>query len=270
MGSDPDELGVSTSLDRHRDLSSGREAAVGARRLPGAQRRGADPPRISRQRSVQSLDALVATDPSAGLGSADADDHRRSLSGRENRDLGTHGRIEQRNITTSEALVGYSTWPGLAQVFELGRHVIIQKTGQERVEVVYGVTSLSSARATPGRVLDLVRGHWSIENKSHWVRDVTFDEDRSQVRCGSIPQVMVLLPQGLNALKQVAKQVGLDLRGAYLNLDGGFDSAHNRKCIFNAGLIPNIKENPRNRKTPKRGRKRFFNEAIHGSSPCRA
>jgi predicted transposase YbfD/YdcC len=107
-------------------------------------------------------------------------------------DIG-HGRIEQRNITTSEALVGYSTWPGLAQVFELGRHVIIQKTGQERVEVVYGVTSLSSERATPGRVLDLVRGHWSIENKSHWVRDVTFDEDRSQVRCGSIPQVMAAL-----------------------------------------------------------------------------
>ena len=74
---------------------------------------------------------------------------------------------------------------------------------------------------------------------------------------------MVLLPQSLHALKQVAKQVGLDLTGAYLNLDGGFDSAYNRKCIFNAGLIPNIKENPRNRKTPKRGRKRFFNEAIH-------
>jgi transposase len=55
----------------------------------------------------------------------------------------------------------------------------------------------------------------------------------------------------------------LDLRGAYVNLDGGFDSAHNRKCIFNAGLIPNIKENPRNRKPPKRGRKRFFNAVIH-------
>src|SRR5256884_7754886 len=74
---------------------------------------------------------------------------------------------------------------------------------------------------------------------------------------------MVLLPDGLKALKRVAKEVGLDLKGAYLNLDGGFDSAHNRKCIFNAGLIPNIKENPRNRKTPKRGRKRFFNEEIH-------
>jgi len=74
---------------------------------------------------------------------------------------------------------------------------------------------------------------------------------------------MVLLPQGLKALKQVAKQVGLVLTGAYLNLDGGFDSAHHRKCIFNAGMIPNIKENPSNRKTTKRGRKRFFDAAIH-------
>jgi predicted transposase YbfD/YdcC len=107
-------------------------------------------------------------------------------------DIG-HGRIEQRNMTTSAALVGYSDWPGLAQVFELGRHVIDQKTGQERVEVVYGVTSLSPQRATPTRLLELVRGQWQIENKSHWVRDVTFDEDRSQVRCGNIPQVMAAL-----------------------------------------------------------------------------
>jgi predicted transposase YbfD/YdcC len=107
-------------------------------------------------------------------------------------DLG-HGRIEQRNITTSEALVGYSDWPGLAQVFELGRHVMDQKTGKERVEVVYGVTSLSPQRATPTRLLELVRGQWQIENKSHWVRDVTFDEDRSQVRCGNLPQVMAAL-----------------------------------------------------------------------------
>ena len=74
---------------------------------------------------------------------------------------------------------------------------------------------------------------------------------------------MVLLPQGLQALKQVAKEIGVDLRGAYLNLDGGFDSARNRQMIFNAGMIPNIKENPRNRKTTKRGRKRLFNAAIH-------
>jgi hypothetical protein len=74
---------------------------------------------------------------------------------------------------------------------------------------------------------------------------------------------MVLFPDGLKALKKVAKEVGLDLRGAYVNLDAGFDSTYNRTCIFNAGMIPNIKENPRNRKHTKRGRKRLFNEAIY-------
>jgi transposase len=73
----------------------------------------------------------------------------------------------------------------------------------------------------------------------------------------------VLFPQGLKALKRVAKLTELTLDKAYLNLDGGFDSKYNRKAIFNAGMIPNIKENPRNRKTTKRGRKRLFNQAIH-------
>jgi hypothetical protein len=68
-------------------------------------------------------------------------------------------------------------------------------------------------------------------------------------------------------LKKVAKQIGLELRGAYFNLDGGFDSTRIRKCIFNAGMIPNIPENipenPRNHKHPKRGRKRLCTAAIH-------
>jgi hypothetical protein len=80
---------------------------------------------------------------------------------------------------------------------------------------------------------------------------------------------MVLLPEGLKALKEVAKEVGLDLRGAYLNLDGGCDSAHNRKCIFNAGMVPNIPENPRNRKGTKRGRKRIrISNALFATPPC--
>ena len=74
---------------------------------------------------------------------------------------------------------------------------------------------------------------------------------------------MGLWPQGLHALKPVAKEGGWDLRGAYRNLDGGFDAAHTRTCMFNAGLIPNSTENPRNRKPPKRGRQRLCNEAIH-------
>ena len=72
-----------------------------------------------------------------------------------------------------------------------------------------------------------------------------------------------LLPEGLKGLKRVAKLTGVVLAGAYLNLDGGFDAKTNRKAIFNAGMIPNIKENPRNRKAPKRGRKRWFNAVIH-------
>ena len=72
----------------------------------------------------------------------------------------------------------------------------------------------------------------------------------------------VLFPEGLKALKRVAKLTGLGLKGAYLNLDGGFDSTSNRKAIFNAGMMPNIKENPRNRKVPKRGCKRLVNQAI--------
>jgi hypothetical protein len=73
----------------------------------------------------------------------------------------------------------------------------------------------------------------------------------------------VLLPDGLKALKRVAKLTGLVLQGSYLNLDGGFDSRRNRKVIFNAGLIPKIHENSRNRQSPKRGRKRLFNKAVH-------
>jgi hypothetical protein len=78
----------------------------------------------------------------------------------------------------------------------------------------------------------------------------------------------VLLPDGLNALKRVVRLTGLEIEGAYLNLEGGFDSRHNRTAIFNAGLVPNVKENPRNRKAPKRGRKRLFDAAIHSLRLC--
>ena len=107
-------------------------------------------------------------------------------------DLG-HGRIEQRTLTASTALAGLSLWPGLAQVFQLERQVIRKKTGEERYEVVYGVSRLVAERTTPSQLLALVRGQWQIEHRSPWVRDVTCDEDRSQVRGGSIPQVMAAL-----------------------------------------------------------------------------
>ena len=73
----------------------------------------------------------------------------------------------------------------------------------------------------------------------------------------------VLLPAGLKDLKRVTREVGLYVTGAVLNLDAGFDSKANRKGVFNAGLKPNLKENPRNRQKPNRGRKRFFDDALY-------
>ena len=104
-----------------------------------------------------------------------------------------HGRIEERRLTACDELPHYMDWPGVKQVFMVERSTAIKKTGEYRAEIVYGITSLTSEQADVSRLNSLVRGHWRIENRSHWVRDVTFDEDRSQVRSGNIPQVMAAL-----------------------------------------------------------------------------
>jgi hypothetical protein len=96
-------------------------------------------------------------------------------------------------LTVSDVLADYLDWPGQRQVFRLERERIRVRTGEVEQATVYGVTSLGPARADAARLLTLVRQHWRIENRSHWVRDVTFDEDRSQVRSGSIPEVMAAL-----------------------------------------------------------------------------
>jgi len=57
-------------------------------------------------------------------------------------------------------------------------------------ETVYGVTSISTPKASPERLLELNRGHWSIENQSHYVRDVTFAEDNSRIRKGAGARVL--------------------------------------------------------------------------------
>jgi predicted transposase YbfD/YdcC len=109
----------------------------------------------------------------------------------ETRSSSLHGdRLEERHLCTSTALVGYSDWPGVQQVMKLERIVTNKRTWHVRREVAYAVTSLPPARAAAHHLLCLWRAHWCIENKLHYVRDVTFDEDRAQVRTGHIPQVM--------------------------------------------------------------------------------
>ena len=79
-------------------------------------------------------------------------------------------------------------WPHLQQVCRLERQRVVK--GKKQVAVSYAISSLPATDADARRLLSLSRGHWGIENRLHWVRDVTFDEDRSQVRTGAAPQVL--------------------------------------------------------------------------------
>ena len=81
----------------------------------------------------------------------------------------------------------------MQQAFRIERRVRTLAGTPLRTEVSYGVTSLSPAQASPARLLELIRGHWAIENRVHYVRDRTFDEDRSQIRKRGAPQLMATL-----------------------------------------------------------------------------
>jgi hypothetical protein len=90
--------------------------------------------------------------------------------------------------------IHHTPWPHVRQICRLERHRVPvhhgRPVGTASVEVTYYITSLPPERADATRLLALVRGHWEIENRLHYVRDVTFDEDRSAVRLGAAPQVM--------------------------------------------------------------------------------
>ncbi len=101
-----------------------------------------------------------------------------------------HGRIEKRIITVSAALQEYIAWPSVAQVFKLEHFTHRLRDGKKSYEVRYGITSLTAAEATPTRLLELVRGHWQIENGLHYRRDDTLHEDRCTLRYGHAAHMM--------------------------------------------------------------------------------
>lgn len=105
----------------------------------------------------------------------------------------SHGRLQTRCLKASTSLNDYLDWPGIAQVIQYRSTYKNLKTGEETHKVHYGITSLNPEAASAERLLTLRRGHWSIENKSHWMRDTLLGEDASPVRCGAIPQVMAAL-----------------------------------------------------------------------------
>ncbi|MCK4306389.1 MAG: transposase [Candidatus Eisenbacteria sp.] len=85
------------------------------------------------------------------------------------------------------------SWAALLRWSPTERITTVVSTGKTRQEQVATITSQGPEQATPRRVLESVLGHWSIENQSHWVRDVTFDEDRSRVRTNQGLHMMAIL-----------------------------------------------------------------------------
>jgi predicted transposase YbfD/YdcC len=97
-----------------------------------------------------------------------------------------HGRRTTRRLQSTTRLTGYLDWPSAAQVCRLVRTT--KRPGKETVEVAYAITSVPREMAHADRLLQWWRGHWGIENREHYVRDMTFGEDHSRIRTGSAPQ----------------------------------------------------------------------------------
>ncbi|HYI24443.1 MAG TPA: ISAs1 family transposase [Thermomicrobiales bacterium] len=106
-------------------------------------------------------------------------------------DTGHGRRPEVRELIASTDLTDWADWPGLAQVFRIERTWV--EHGQAKRAVHYGITSLDPETGPPERLLALKRGHWAIENRLHWRKDVTFGEDASLIHAGQGPTVMALL-----------------------------------------------------------------------------
>jgi predicted transposase YbfD/YdcC len=124
-----------------------------------------------------------------------------------------HGRLEVREIWTSTQMNDYyaKDWAGIAQVFMIRRNVV--EKGEERIQIVYGITNLPRKNADAEHLLKLNQKHWSVENRLHHRRDVTLGEDASQVRIKGAPETLAVINSGILALmdylgvKNVASQM---------------------------------------------------------------
>jgi hypothetical protein len=113
--------------------------------------------------------------------------------------------VEYRRLRATARLTGYLDWPGVRQVCVLERTRVVR--GVETAEVVFAITSLSPDEAGAVELLALARQHWEIENRLHWVRDVTLGEDACRVRTGGGPELLAGLR---NAILRLIRAAGLE------------------------------------------------------------
>ena len=108
-----------------------------------------------------------------------------------------HGRIECRRCAAVDLSGaewdGYANLHGRRQAMRIEREREILKTGKRSIEVTWSLTSLGTDRAGPEELLALVRNHWHIENRPHYVRDFTYDEDRCRAYVRHLPRNLACL-----------------------------------------------------------------------------
>jgi predicted transposase YbfD/YdcC len=103
------------------------------------------------------------------------------------------GRIETRTITVCSAKLKNENFKGIQQIFIIHRARENKKTGKVTEETVYGGHTQGENEKSPEEILQETRSHWSIENREHYVRDVTFNEDKSKIRTGNGAHMMAIL-----------------------------------------------------------------------------
>ena len=116
-----------------------------------------------------------------------------------------HGRLETRTLISGNAHIEDVEWPGVTQVIRRDCERIDMKTGKVTREVSYALTSLSPSRADAATLEALWRGHWTIENRVHYVRDVSFGEDRGHAAAGATARALASVR---NALLSLFRQAG--------------------------------------------------------------
>ncbi len=103
-----------------------------------------------------------------------------------------HSRVESRSVKITTLKAGIA-FPNAAQAIQITRRRRALGATRWSSETVYLITDLTPEQTTPAELADAIRAHWGIENRLHWIRDVTFGEDLSQIRTGHGPVVMASL-----------------------------------------------------------------------------
>ena len=105
----------------------------------------------------------------------------------------SHGRTVTRTYKIITIAAGI-LFPHAAQAIQITRTRKRKNSARRATrETVYAITSLTAEQAHPAELARYIRGHWHVENKLHWVRDVTMDEDASRTRTGGGPRMMASL-----------------------------------------------------------------------------